>query len=199
MEIFDTILKSVLGAGTTAGITFLTLWWKNRKELKLCVSRGLATGYYYNFIKDIFEEESITVITKDGTEHIYMTDSITLDIILPSKLTEAAIKLARNYETRDTNEGQIRRGTKRPFPIHFQGDSKKLRIIDMAGPINALALYIDNLPRYKDTDGDTTSRLLKKQSSERENFKKTIISLYRSKGFGEGKISFKDENGNIIA
>ena len=199
MEIFDTIIKSILGAGTTAGITFLTLWWKNRKELKLCVSRGLATGYYYNFIKDIFEEESITITTKDGTEHTYQLNSVSLDIILPSKLTEAAIKLARSYEAKDTIEGQIRRGTRRPFPVHFQRDNKKIKIIDMAGPINALALYIDNLPRYKGTHGDTTGKLLKKQSSERENFKKTIISLYRSKGFGDGKISFRDENGNIIA
>ena len=198
MDVFDTILKSILGAGTTAGITFLTLWWKSRKELKLCVSRGLATGYYYNFIKDLFEEESIIIAREDGTEQTFYTNSVNLDIILPSKLTEAAIKLARNYETRDTEAGRIKRGTRRPFPIHFQNDHKKLRIIDMAGPINALALYLDNLPGYKDSNGVPTSKYHKKQTAERENFKKTIIQLYRSKGFGDGKITFKDENGNVL-
>jgi hypothetical protein len=198
-QLLETVLKALLGAAIPASITFLTLWLKQKKENKLCVSSGLATGYYYNFIKGLFEEAKISVNLDTGSVQEFDTSTqVTLEIIIPSKLDDATIKIAERFAAKGNKTGIISRGTKRPFTIFYNDNNNAIKIVDAANPINALSLYVDNLKEYKGSDTTTEDKLAKKQIAERDNFKKTIINLYSKKGYGNGKISFRNEKGEPI-
>jgi hypothetical protein len=73
-----------------------------------------------------------------------------------------------------------------------------MKIIDVANPIRALVLYLSNLKEYTGTDSKTEMKLEKKEIAERDNFRKSIIRLCKKKGYGNGKISFKNEKGELI-
>jgi hypothetical protein len=219
------IVTAIISACVTLIVTFVPLLLKylsDRKKYKkeiataedkvnLTVSTGVAIGYYYNFIKPIFEkltvndEIEISIDSeKPGDPEIkrtFKTDNVEIQIILPSELTKAGIEEMRDHAKRFLKGNVLRKNGLRDFAIKFFTDDKndRLIIVDVANPLNGVGQYLANLAEFKSIittngviiDGEDTQEFRMRQRKEIDNFTEVIRFYAHTESFGDKKLLFQ--------
>jgi hypothetical protein len=216
---------ALIAAGVTLLTTFVPLWLKYTNESKkhaadkkqadekaeTFVSTGLAVGYYYNFIKPVFERLQATdeiriSINKKGadeeeSQRSFKTDNVDIQIIIPAELTVPAINAARDYARMFRKGSILRKNGERDFAIQLSIEDSNDRLIiqDVANPLNAVRQYVESLEEFKSvfTDGgaiiDRTNsqKFRDRQRKEIDNFVNALKYFTKKEGYADKKISFK--------
>jgi hypothetical protein len=201
MELFITSLASIIGTVLAAVIP---LWITNRKlkeslESAPIVARGLAVGYFENFLKpinSIMTETMITVEFGDAEERIakdpqankrkftFPRTSVEIVLIHPGKLTAAAI--TSSIEKAKLPQATVLRpGSNRGFVINYdlieRSGTKILLIQDLVKPIFAIKHYAESYLGLSQDSADWSEM----EKLSLVEFKNTIERL-RTKGEGVG-------------
>jgi len=188
---------------------------KNKKledEVKHIASTGVALGYYYNFVVDVFtklKETKLKIeIYKDDATEIESTrefdsDDVRLHVILPENLKIESMNLALDKMRAHRKGDIISKGANRNFGINFRFDGdNKIVILDFPKPLNAIREHLLLDPQFigslgKDGKisgiGILDSKEWKKaEQEELKNFKTTIRELMKRGRIDEGqhKIDF---------
>lgn len=206
------IISAIIAAAATLITTFLPLlinFLRLKKKAKSYVSTGLAVGYYYNFVKPVFEILEVTEIRldinkKDSNEsegkRKFDSDLVEIEIIIPRELSAPAMQQAQK-EAYSKRKGTIlRKKDKRNFTINFTMDNDgRLTIIDVPNPLNGVRQYIENLDEFKDVftesgeriNNTQTEKFRQRQKDEIKNFQDAILDFTRREGHASNKIKFK--------
>lgn len=206
------IISAIIAAAATLITTFLPLlinFLRLKKKAKSYVSTGLAVGYYYNFVKPVFEILEVTEIRldinkKDSNEsegkRKFDSDLVEIEIIIPRELSAPAMQQAQK-EAYSKRKGTIlRKKDKRNFTINFTMDNDgRLTIIDVPNPLNGVRQYIENLSEFKDVftesgeriNNTQTEKFRQRQKDEIKNFQDAILDFTRREGHASNKIKFK--------
>lgn len=206
------IISAIIAAAVTLITTFLPLlinFLRLKKKAKSYVSTGLAVGYYYNFVKPVFEILEVTEIRldinkKDSNEsegkRKFDSDLVEIEIIIPRELSAPAMQQAQK-EAYSKRKGTIlRKKDKRNFTINFTMDNDgRLTIIDVPNPLNGVRQYIENLDEFKDVftesgeriNNTQTEKFRQRQKDEIKNFQDAILDFTRREGHASNKIKFK--------
>lgn len=188
---------------------------KNKKleqEVKNIASTGVALGYYYNFVVDVFtklKETKLKVeIYKDDATEIenireFDTDDVRLQVIMPDNLKIDSMNKALDKMRTHRKGDIISKGASRNFGINFRFDGEdKIIILDFPKPLNAIREHLLLDPQFVGSigkDGKISSSSVldseewkKAEKEELENFKNTIFELMRRGRIDEGqhKIEF---------
>lgn len=199
MEIIITSIASIIGTVLAAVIPLLI---QNRKlkttlESPSIVARGLAVGYFENFLKpihSIMTQTMITVEFSDSENRInkdpqtkkrtYTFPRTSVDIVLihPTRLSAAAI--TNSTEKAKLPEAKIMRpGSNRGFTINYEiterAGEKHLLIHDLVKPIFAIKHYAEGYLALAYDSPDWS----KMEKSALQEFIHTIEQLRRK---GEG-------------
>ena len=101
------IITAILGSATTVVVAFIPFFAKYqrvKRKAESYVSTGLAVGYYYNFVKPVFEilevtEMEVGINKKDSNEiestRKFESDHVDVEIIIPRELSAPAINQLR--------------------------------------------------------------------------------------------------------
>jgi hypothetical protein len=219
------IITAIISAFVTLIVAFVPLLLKYLSEKKnhkrelataeakvnLTVSTGVAIGYYYNFIKPVFEklrvndeiEISIDKEKPEDTElkRTFQSDNVEIQIILPSELTKGGIEAMRDQANKFRKGNVLRKNGLRDFAIKFFTDdgNNRLIIVDVANPLNAVGQYLANLTEYKSIitaegviiDGQDTQEFRIRQRKEIDNFTEVIKYYARTESYGDRKLLFQ--------
>lgn len=219
------IISAIIAACVTLIVTFIPLlfkYWSEKKKYKkelatadakvnLTVSTGVAIGYYYNFVKLVFEklrvnDEIEISIDKENPEDVvvkrtFKSDNVEIQIILPSELTKSGIEMMRNHAKKFRKGNVLRKDGLRDFSIKLFTDdgNDRLIIVDVANPLNAVGQYLANLADYKSIitpdgvilDGKDTQEFRNRQRKEIDNFTEVIKHYAREESYGDGKLLFQ--------
>lgn len=176
------------------------------KELQHIASTGVALGYYYNFVINVFsilketqlELEVYKNNVHDSEENIkFDTNDVKLQIVMPENLKVESMDNALD-KMRSHQKGDIvRKGNKRNMGINYRMDGNKLIILDFPTPLNAIREHMlldKQFTTSLDKHGKLTSSSTldsdnwkEAEKEELENFKTTILKLIERGRVGEGK------------
>ncbi len=201
MELLITSLTSIIGTVLAAVVPLLITNKKLKARLESApiVARGLAVGYFENFLKpvnSIMTESMITVEFGDAEEriekdsqankrkHTFPRTSVEIVLIHPGRLTAAAI--TSSIEKAKLPQATILRpGSNRGFVINYdlldRAGTKILLIQDLVKPMFAIKHYAE---AYLGLSQDSSEWNEMERLSLGE-FKETIERL-RTKGEGVG-------------
>ena len=208
-ETIVTALASITGTVLAAVVPLLiknrTL--KRRLEEAPTVARGLAVGYFHNFLRPVsslLNESTLDVRFGPGEKRIapssgsservckFSNKQIEIVLIVPKRLSAAAI----NHATEEAKLSQadiLRPGSNRPFAVNYdlvEREGETLLVIkDLVRPYFAIKYYAEDYLKM-DQDSDRWRKLEVDTLSE---FRKTIDRLRdKAEGVGVNQISWKE-------
>lgn len=201
-------------SGVIAILEYLKIKRKNvtlQKQVDNIASTGVALGYYYNFVVNVFSklrEHVLRVeIYKDNSNELetvkeFNSDDVELHIIIPENLQihsmNSAIKKMRIHRKGDI----VSKGSERNFGINFMyNDDGKLIILDFPKPLNAIREHMIKDPKFANLlnsngtlgneDVFESREWRKHEKKELENFQKTILLLMKRGRVDEGQAETK--------
>jgi hypothetical protein len=209
----DAIIAAVGSITGTVSAAVIPLWIQNRKlksriEGAPEVARGLAVGYFYNFLKpvgDVLRDEILQVrFDPDETQierapgsaervRQFKKEEVEIVLIAPRRLSAASITHATDEVKNARDAAILRLGGGRPFTIKYDLERRRndliLVIKDLVRPYFAIKYYAEE---YLKADQDSEHWRNLERDTLRE-FHETIENL-RSKGEGVGinKILWKE-------
>jgi hypothetical protein len=210
------IVTALITASGTLLAALLTALFKLFSERKAhaaaagsFVSTGLAVGYYYNFIRPVFERLTVAgeikvSINQPGSDaeaarRTFKTDNVELQIIFPAELTEAAFRAAQDATKKFRKGSVLGKNGERDFAIQLTTAEADTRLViqDVASPLKAVRQYLQHLDEFKDAltenggVADRSPKFHERQTKEIENFIAIVKRFARQEGFGDKRISFK--------
>lgn len=220
-----TIITAAISASATVAVGLVPYLSKDKKlrkcndelgkvqaQVNLTVSTGVAIGYYYNFIKEVFlilgvnDEIAISVEKKDSKNNeedfkrSFKSDKVEIQIILPPELTGGGIAAMHSRAAIFRKGGIIRKEGIRNFDIKLfiDNENDRLIIVDTATPLNGVRHYLENLDEYKNTitqegsiqDRQDTQEFRIRQRREISNFEAVIKHYAQKESYGDKKLSF---------
>ena len=219
---FLNIIAALAGIISTviAVLEYFKVKRKNKEleqEVRNIASTGVALGYYYNFVVDIFtklKEAKLKIkIYKEGTTETetvreFDTEDVRLQVIIPNNLKIESINKAIATMRTHRKGDIISKGTNRNFGINFRFDGvDKIIILDFPKPLNAIREHLLLDPQFAGgigKDGKLRSLPIldseawkKAEQEELENFKDTIYELMRRGGIDEKKQKIEFVNVSI--
>lgn len=208
-------------AGIVSGIIAILEYIKIKKknvnlqeQVDNIASTGVALGYYYNFVVNVFSklrEHVLKVeIYKDNSNELeeikeFNSDNVELHIIMPENLQidsmNSAIKKMRIHRKGDI----VSKGSERNFGINFMYDEEgKLIILDFPKPLNAIREHMIKDPKFANLlnsrgtlgneDVFESREWRKHEKKELENFIRTIKLLMKRGRVDEGQAETKFVN-----
>lgn len=159
------------------------------KEL---VSGGLAIGYFYNFIKKIFDNITHTSEVKKGNNKFpFIYNHVLLEVIIPKTLNKSDIEKCNQFVLENDKVFlSIEGGRDLSFFIENL-KHKNIKIIDYPTTIDSLIefLRIDSNNFFKYNDLDVGSEEWKeKEKLELDKFKNTLDFLINNNSLTRGKV-----------
>ncbi|MEO1031421.1 MAG: STING domain-containing protein [Bacteroidota bacterium] len=162
------------------------------KEL---VSDGLAVGYFYNFVKRMFDNLTLnSEIKKDEIVYPLSYDDISLDVIIPTALTESNIERCKEYVFGNNEVWlSIERGRDMSFFVKDLNINNK-KVIDfpttLGSIIEFLRIDIDNLSGFIDVDIES-QEWKEREKLEIDKFKTILEFLIDSYPITQGKVTVR--------
>ncbi|PRY20620.1 hypothetical protein CLV58_1572 [Spirosoma oryzae] len=218
----DTLLVGYITAGATliaaiitAGVALIQnrkLIRKNKEyeqKFEQRASTGVAIGYYYNFIENIYkiidENPKITLEIYNSTtineKKEFDCDKVRIEILMPRSLEGSSFNQATQTLTQYKKGDIVRNGNKRNYGINFTiQDDNTLVVVDVPTPLFALEKYLKSLPEFGSYIDPKTNQLIAKsdseeyrarQSKEIENFKTTVLNFIENNRYAINKVHFR--------
>jgi hypothetical protein len=207
------IITTIIASATTvivAFVPFVAKYKRVKKKADSYVSTGLAVGYYYNFVKPVFEILEVTEMTVDinrkGSNDVESTrrfesEHVDIEIIIPRELSKPAIRQAQDAAYTYRKGTILRKKDKRNFTINFfiDEDNDRLTIVDVANPLNGVLEYLENLNEFKyiftdsgeRVNNSSSDKFRERQAKEIRNFQEAILDFTKNEGYAANKIKFR--------
>jgi hypothetical protein len=209
-----TAVASIIGTVLAAVVPLLiqNRSLKRRLEEAPTIARGLAVGYFHNFLRpvsSILKESTLEVRFAPEETRIppqadplkrvrnFSSQQVEIVLIVPKRLSAAAI----SHATEEAKLGQteirqaeiLRPGAQRGFTVNYdlleRGGQTILVIRDLVKPYSAIKYYAEDYLRM-DQDSDRWRKMEQDATSE---FRQTIERLRnQGEGVGINQISWKE-------
>ncbi len=164
------------------------------------ISDGLAVGYFYNFVKRMFDNIGPdSLVRSDGKAFDFPYAKANLEVVVPRMLNEAEIEKCKDFVFKNREVRlSIERGRDMSFFVENpKGDSKKALDFPttIGSIIDFLKIDIDNLSGFIETDVQS-EEWKERARLEVEKFKSVLEFLIESYTITRGKVKvvFLDEN-----
>jgi len=160
------------------------------------ISDGLAVGYFYNFIKRMFDSLSPnSEVRIENTNYPFPYEDVSLEVVIPNALTNSDIEKCKEFVFRN-NEVRltIERGRDMSFFVEsLQNKSKK--VVDYPTTIGSIIEFLkidtDSLSGFLEVDIESED-WKEREKLEIEKFKSILEFLINSYPTTQGKVVIRN-------
>lgn len=155
------------------------------------ISDGLSVGYFYNFVKRIFENlDTESKVSLKEIDYPFPYSQTSLEIVIPDALNEEAIEKCKQYVFQnDEVRLPIARGRDMSFFVENLNIENK-KIMDfpttLESIIEFLKMDLDNLTGFIEVNTDADN-WKEREKSELEKFKEVLEFLIENHSITNGK------------
>lgn len=160
------------------------------------ISDGLAVGYFYNFIKRMFDSLSQSSEVRTETmKYPFAYEDVSLEVIIPKALTASEIQKCKEFVF-DSDEVRlpIEMGRDMSFFVQSLANESK-KVVDFPTTIGSIVEFLkidtESLSGFLEVDIESKD-WKERQSLELEKFKSILDFLISSYPVTQGKVIIRE-------
>lgn len=160
------------------------------------ISDGLAVGYFYNFIKRMFDSLSSNSEVKTGdANYPFPYEDVLLEILIPNTLTDSNIEKCKELVYRN-NEVRLSIERGRDMSFFVENPTKKpKKVVDFPTTIDSIIEFLkidaDNLSGFLEIDRESED-WKERENLEVDKFKSILEFLINSYTITQGKVIIRN-------